>query len=218
MKTRAEDLEDAVREALQMLARGRPADATETLSAALDAPTDDRAVRRTVQREQMKRDFETLANEKHHSSVFRASERIRLYLEDVEGRLSSARDAALEEAALWFEDSDPGTEWDAKTAAAEMCALQSAPAQVVSVAKVREAILRHYGGDALADRRDLLDSVARDLGVDLDAAPAKDAEAERRTLCECGCMRRVHSLQGGGCADCGYLQCPGFRLVSEGSR
>lgn len=44
-------------------------------------------------------DFETLADEKHNSEVFRASERIRLYVVALEENLSRARAEALEEAA-----------------------------------------------------------------------------------------------------------------------
>ena len=133
MKTRAEDLEDAVKEALQMLARGRPADAQETLSAALDAPTDDRAV----------------------------------------------RDAALEEAAQEFDriaSASAGTMYAKVVAnhAKRTRALQSAPAQVVSKAKVREVVQRlmaHFNEQTpiQSGYRGALRQVAVDLGVDLDA-------------------------------------------------
>lgn len=49
--------------------------------------------------QQMLADFETLADEKHHSEVFRASERIRLYVVTLEERLARARAEALQEAA-----------------------------------------------------------------------------------------------------------------------
>ena len=44
----------------------------------------------TIQsREQLLKDFETLADEKHHSSVFRASERIRQHLESIPAAISA---------------------------------------------------------------------------------------------------------------------------------
>lgn len=47
-------------------------------------------------KEQLLRDFETLADEKHHPSVFRASERIRQYVEALERHASDLRELALD--------------------------------------------------------------------------------------------------------------------------
>ena len=44
----------------------------------------------TIQsQEQLTKDFETLADEKHHSSVYRASERIRQHLESIPAAISA---------------------------------------------------------------------------------------------------------------------------------
>lgn len=271
MKTRADDLEDAVKEALQMLARGRPADAQETLSAALDAPTDDRAVRRVALEE-----ARTILDEAARiggeeqwgtgaetplvgrlASLLTAAKPIEpwrdpSFMGAMAAKQGLLRDAALEEAKhVLINAGMPGGVGEA--AALVLDTLKSAPAQLVSKAEVREsclALIARGGPWAFAANR-----IARDLGVDLDTAPEcescgtvdeprtkgpvgtycepcarlpgnggehapgeVDVEAPRKALCECGCQRLVHSLQGGGCADCGYLQCPGFRLVSEGSR
>lgn len=97
-----------------------------------------------------------------------------------EDALSAARDAALEEAAHWFEDSAPGAEWDATAAAAEMRALKPRPAErYIPEAKVQALIV-----DVRAALRELrmvasegvvaaLEREARRLGVDLDAAPVE---------------------------------------------
>jgi hypothetical protein len=73
-----------------------------------------------------------LLDEKHHPVVFRASERLRLRISELEGcvgcleaQLASARDAALEEAAIEAEDPRDGNE----RIAARIRALKSKPAQ-----------------------------------------------------------------------------------------
>lgn len=154
MKTRAEDLENAVKEALQMLARGRPADAMETLSAALDAPTS--------------------------------------------GICPGCVKCCVNEQQACPDD-----------------ALQSAPAQVVSKVSV-ELVMRWLWENVLGSDGDTVREAALRLGVDFDAAPAKDE------TCECGASRSDHDTQGRrwnkpGCDDA-VMMCAGFQAAREGSR
>lgn len=240
MKTRAEDLEDAVKEALQMLARGRPADAQETLSAALDAPTSDRAVRRVALEE-----ARTILDEAARiggeerwgtgaetplvgrlASLLTAAKPIEpwrdpSFMGAMAAKQGLLRDAALEEAAHLLDETErlaraaadearahvrPNTAFIGEmshaadvleTQAQRIRAMQSAPAQVVSVAKVREVL-----ADVLAAFRVIgpageggvyaLKREARRLGVDLDAAPAP-AKAYPGPMCwkDCGAEHPV---------------------------
>jgi predicted Zn-ribbon and HTH transcriptional regulator len=123
MKTRAEDQRTAIQEALEMIAKGRPQDAAETLSAAPEAPT------------------------------------------------LSERDAALNEVLGIVHRL---LEWQGPTPVGDAIrALQSAPAQVVSKADVREALLASAQRARNVAERAEVDMLAERLGLDLDAAPAR---------------------------------------------
>ena len=143
-----------------------------------------------------------------------AAERFRL-AEQQEGRaaraeaaLSSARDAALEEAALWLQGvhSPPcyerpvpeGTtvgECGNCARARGVRALKSRPAEVVPVEKVRE-VLREAHSDVhddapaeyIAGWDSALTAVRNGLGIDLDATPgeANDRDTTRPICVACG--------------------------------
>lgn len=162
MKTRAEDLEDAVREALQMLARGRPADAQETLSAALDAPT------------------------------------------------VSERDAALREAVKALER----VFYYAASDVVRGLMLEP-PRRMLDAEEVRRILLARFDGKVpdgvpvedvpgfIAGANAQIRLISERLGVDLDAAPAKDT---RQT---CTCLGSCKGAEGLG---------KGWKCALEGSR
>lgn len=224
MKTRAEDLENAVKEALQMLARGRPADAQETLSAALDAPTDDFMSDPPSDTRDLRVFFAM------HTGTLTAKRRDFLGAQ-FERALAAARDAALEEAREImggaFREVDAvrtegagyrsGASDLHAMAQARLAALQSAPAQVVSVAKVREVL-----ADVLAAFRVIgpageggvyaLKREARRLGVDLDAAPVSQGPRA------CVCGHGLHAVNLDGSTPCLVPGCGCKERREEGSR
>lgn len=201
MKTRAEDLEDAVKEALQMLAMGRPADAQETLSAALEAPTGNDemdALRRDNATLEEQRD-RNLREAQHYREMYEqtqagavaAAERLR-------SERDAARDGALEEAAQRCKAvADTYIVLTRPNIAAGECAVAIRALKFVPAERhipeaevrrvVREVATEGSGSGPSSLMFSMANEILRRLGVDLDAAPACN---------ECGLVG-AHKLQCG---------------------
>lgn len=180
-----------MREALEMLKQGRPADAQETLAAALEAPTEHLASSDGERRL------------RHFLDAQPASRRARLLLE-LDGVKEAAHDAALEEAnaavSAAFRECERGTTtgtdfrndvlYMVRESHQRIDALKSAPARrMLDAEEARQALFEMLDGckSAVAECKGhplsraswdgsakALRDLASRLGMDLDAAPAKD--------------------------------------------
>lgn len=101
--------------------------------------------------------------------------------EEHRAAMSAARDAALEEAAQMV-----ANEWGKPDVAEAIRALQSAPAQVVSIGAVRRAMADAHLSPLQREE------MCRSLGVDLDVTGG----AVKDPMCACGDPRSMHDGDG----------------------